>query len=162
MNARNSTALAIAASLLTFAPLSSKAADGPLAQFAGTWSGNGKITVQNGTSERIRCRDTNTASGTSLTLTMRCASDSYKFDLSSEISADGGGSISGSWNETTRGVYGSLSGKIAGSNITATATAVGVTAALSIKTAGGSLSVSIRSPGSEVSEVTVTMARAGR
>ena len=158
MNARSFAALAITASLLGFAPQSAQAADGPLAHFAGTWSGNGKITVQNGTSERIRCRSTNSAKGNALTLSMRCASDSYKFDLGSDIAAEGA-NISGSWNETSRGVIGSLSGKISGSNITATATSVGVTAALSIRTSGNALSVSIRSPGSEISEVAVTMAR---
>ena len=158
MNARNFAALAITASLLGFTAQSAQSADGPLAHFAGTWSGNGKITVQNGTSERIRCRSSNTASGNALALSMRCASDSYNFNLGSDIAADGA-NISGSWNETSRGVIGSLSGKISGSNITATATSVGVTAALSIKTAGNALSILIRSPGSEVSEVAVTMAR---
>jgi hypothetical protein len=158
MNARNFAALAIVASLSGFAPQSAKSADGPLAHFAGTWSGNGKITVKDGTSERIRCRSTNSAKGNALTLSMRCASDSYKFDLASDIGAEGA-NISGSWNETSRGVVGSLSGKISGNNITATATSVGVTAGLSIRTSGNALSVTIRSPGSEVSEVSVTMAR---
>ena len=158
MNARKFAALAITAGLFGFTAQTAQAADGPLAHFAGTWSGNGKITVQNGTSERIRCRSSNTASGNALALSMRCASDSYKFDLASDIAADGA-SISGSWNETSRGVIGSLSGKISGNNITATATSVAVTAALSIRTSGNALSVSIRSPGSEVSEVAVTMAR---
>jgi hypothetical protein len=158
MNAKNFAALAIAASLFGFVPQSAQSADGPLAHFAGTWSGNGKITVKDGTSERIRCRSTNSAKGNALTLSMRCASDSYKFDLASDIAAEGA-NISGSWNETSRGVVGTLSGKISGSNITATATSVGVTAALSIRTSGNSLSVTIRSPGSEVSEVSVTMAR---
>ncbi len=161
MNARNLTALAIAASLLALTAQSSKAADGPLAQFAGNWSGNGKITVQNGTSERIRCRSSNTATGKGLVLSMRCASDSYKFELASDITSEAG-NISGSWNETSRGVVGSLSGKFAGGHIQATATAIGVTAALSVRMAGPALSVSIRSPGSEVSEVTVSMAKGGR
>ena len=158
MNATNFAAVAVAAGLLAFAIDTTQAADGPLAQFAGSWSGAGKITVQNGSSERIRCRSSNNASGRAMTLSLRCASDSYKFELASDITSDGN-SISGSWNETSRGVVGSLSGKISGSNITATATSVGVTAALSIKTSGNALSVSIRSPGSEVSEVSVTMAR---
>ena len=158
MNAQNFAAFAIAASLFGFASPSTQAADGPLAHFAGTWSGNGKITVKDGTSERIRCRSTNTATGNALVLNMRCASDSYKFDLASDIAADGA-NISGSWNETSRGVIGALSGKISGSNITATATSAVVTAALSIRSSGNALSVSIRSPGSEVSEVAVTMAR---
>ena len=79
----------------------------------------------------------------------------------SDITADGG-NISGSWNETTRGVIGSLSGKVSGSNIQATANAVGFSAALAIRASGNSLSVSIRSPGSEISEVTVSMAKGGR
>ena len=105
MNARNLAALAIAASLLGFAPQNAESADGPLAHFAGSWSGNGKITVKDGTSERIRCRSTNNAKGNALTLSMRCASDSYKFDLASDIAAEGA-NISGSWNETSRGVVG--------------------------------------------------------
>ncbi len=148
----------MAAGLLAFAAQGSKAADGPLAQFAGNWSGSGKITVKDGSSERIRCRSSNNASGKSLALSLRCASDSYKFELASDISSDGG-NISGSWNETTRGVIGSLSGKATASNIQAEASAIGFTAALSIRTSGSALNVSIKSPGSEVSEVTISMAR---
>jgi hypothetical protein len=96
-----------------------------------------------------------------LSLSLRCASDSYKFELASDVTYDGG-AISGSWNETTRQVNGSLSGRVGANNITAQASAVGFNAALSIVTKGNSQSVSIRSPGSEISEVTVSMARAGR
>ena len=88
MNARNFAALAITASLLGFAPQSAKSADGPLGHFAGTWSGNGKITVKDGTSERIRCRSTNSAKGNALALSMRCASDSYKFEFQSDVTSE--------------------------------------------------------------------------
>ena len=158
MNARNIAALAVTASLLAFAAQDARAADGPLAQFAGNWSGSGKITTDNGTSERIRCRSNNTASGNALALNLRCASDSYKFELSSDISYDGG-NISGSWNENTRGVFGKLSGKANGNNIQATASAVGFTASLSIRSGGGAQNVLMKSPGSEISEVSISMAR---
>ena len=161
MNARNIATLAITTSLFVFAGQASKAADGPLAQFAGSWSGSGKITVSGGSSERIRCRSTNTATGKSLGLSLRCASDSYKFELASDITSDGS-NISGSWNETTRGVVGSLSGRATASNIQATANAVGFNASLAIHSSGNSLSVLIRSPGSEISEVSVSMAKGGR
>jgi hypothetical protein len=157
MNFRKLSALALAAGLLGFTTQTSNAAD-PLAHFAGAWTGSGKITVQNGSSERIRCRSTNTTSGNGLALSLRCASDSYKFELASDITYDGG-NISGSWNETTRGVVGSLTGKATASNINATANAVGFNAALAIRSSGGTLSVSIRSPGSEISEVAITMGR---
>ena len=163
MNARNFAALAIAAGLAAFATQPSKAADGPLGHFAGNWSGSGKITVQNGSSERIRCRSSNgsNASGHALSMSLRCASDSYKFELASDINSDGG-NISGSWNETTRGVMGSLSGKATASTIQATANAVGFSASLAIRASGNSLSVSIRSPGSEISEVSISMTKGGR
>jgi len=161
MNAPNFAAVAVAAGLLAFAIDTTQAADGPLAQFAGSWSGAGKITVQNGSSERIRCRSSNNASGRAMTLSLRCASDSYKFELASDITSDGN-SISGSWNETTRGVVGSLSGRATASNIQATANAVGFNASLAIHSSGNSLSVVIRSPGSEISEVSVSMAKGGR
>ena len=93
-----------------------------------------------------------------MTLSLRCASDSYKFELASDITSDGS-NISGSWNETTRGVVGSLSGKATASNIQATANAVGFNASLAIQSSGNALSVLIRSPGSEISEVSVSMAK---
>src|SRR5436190_1570253 len=56
-----------------------------------------------------------------------------------------------------------LTGSWAGQGkITAQASAVGFNASLSIATRGNSQSVSIRSPGSEISEVSISMARAGR
>lgn len=158
MNARNAVAIATAASLLVFAAPPTHAADGPLSHFAGNWSGGGKITVRDGSSERIRCRSNNTASGNTLNLGLRCASDSYKFELASDITYDGG-NVSGSWNETTRGVVGSISGKASANNIQATASAVGFSAGLSVRSSGNSLSVSIRSPGSEISEVSISMSR---
>jgi hypothetical protein len=158
MNSGKFAALAVTASLLAFAIPPAGAADGLLAHFAGTWSGSGRITVQNGSSERIRCRSSNTASANALALTLRCASDSYKFELASDITSDGS-NISGSWNETTRGVMGSLSGKATASNISATANAVGFNATLQIHATGSGLSVAIRSPGSEISEVAISMSR---
>ena len=158
MNASNVAALAVTASLLTFTIPTAQAADGPLAHFAGQWTGSGKIVVKDGSSERIRCRSNNATKGSSLDLSLRCASDSYKFELASDIAYDAG-NISGSWNETSRGVVGSLAGKATASNIQATAQAIGFTAGLTIRASGNSMTVSIRSPGSEISEVSISMSR---
>jgi hypothetical protein len=148
---------AIAAGFIALGQRPAWAAD-PFAAFAGSWSGSGTITAKDGGRERLRCRGTNSESGNSLKLGLRCASDSYKFELSSDIKYDGG-SISGSWNETSRGVAGSLSGKATSTHIEASAQTVGFTASLSIALRGNSQSVSIRSPGSEISEVSVSLAR---
>jgi hypothetical protein len=135
----------------------------PFTPFAGTWSGSGTITVQDGSRERLRCRGRFIAGGGGVTLNMalRCASDSYKFELSSDIAYEGG-NISGSWSEVSRQVYGSLSGRMSGNRIEASAVAAGFNASLSLIARGSSQQVSIKSPGSEISEVSISLARGGR
>jgi hypothetical protein len=159
MTARTFAALAIATGLLTFLADGAQAADA-LAPFAGSWSGGGTITVQDGSRERIRCRSSNTAGGGGLNLGLRCASDSYKFEIASDLTSEGS-NVSGSWNENTRGVFGQLAGRVSGGRIQATASAIGFSATLLIATHSNSLSVLIKSPGSEISEVSISMAKAG-
>ena len=62
------------------------AQSGPFAGMAGNWSGGGTVTLDDGSTERIRCRATYAvgAGGNGLNQTLTCASDSYKFDLSSQ------------------------------------------------------------------------------
>ena len=130
-------------------------------QFVGNWSGSGTITVKDGERERLRCRGQFTGGGSALNMHLRCASDSYKFELQSDIRSDGN-NISGSWNELTRHVYGSISGRIAGNRIDASAVAAGFTASISLATRGNNQQVLIRAPGSEISEVSISLARGGR
>ena len=91
---------------------------GPFAPLAGTWSGEGTITTSNGGSERIRCSAKYTIGegGRAFQQALTCASDSYKFEISSNVETDGT-KVTGTWSEATRGVSGSLSGRISGPNI---------------------------------------------
>jgi hypothetical protein len=163
MNAPTTVSIALAFGILVGAGDASRAADNPFSQLTGSWAGSGTITVQDGSRERIRCRGRYAASGggNALKLELRCASDSYKFELQSDISYDGG-SISGTWNETSRQVYGSLSGRATASHIQAVANSVGFNATLSLSTRGNQQRISIKSPGSEISEVAISLARSGR
>ena len=64
----------------------------PFAGLAGKWSGDGSIALTNGTTERLRC-DANyvvSGGGDNLDLTLRCASDSYNFDLRISLVNNGG------------------------------------------------------------------------
>src|SRR5690242_7179829 len=110
MKSRQFAIAAVAAGLMAFATAPSQAAD-PFAAFSGNWSGTGTIVAKDGGRERIRCRGSNADSGNTLKLGLRCASDSYKFELSSDITYDRG-AISGNWGEASRGVYGTLSGRL--------------------------------------------------
>lgn len=105
--------LATAAIAAVFAGLQSRAATsapdpGPFAALIGSWTGTGVIKKADGGNERIRCRSSyERAAATSLRLKLRCASDSYNFDLTATVSYQGG-SISGQWTETTRQVFGPI------------------------------------------------------
>ena len=67
---------------------------------AGTWTGGGTIELTNDIKERLRCRATYNygKANNSLALAIRCASDNYKFELTSNV-VERGGQISGQWSE---------------------------------------------------------------
>jgi hypothetical protein len=123
----------------------SYAQSGPFAGMAGVWSGGGTLTLDDGSTERIRCRATYAVSrdGNGLNQSLTCASDSYRFNLSSNVMASGG-SLSGTWSESSRGVNGSLEGRGANGNFQVVASAPGFTANISLTTRGNRQSVVIR------------------
>jgi len=144
-----------------FAPLA--AAEGPFTALQGSWAGTGTIVLSSGAKERIRCRATHRlgSSGNDMRLELNCESDSYKFDLQSQITASDG-AISGNWAETTRSTGGSISGRAAGDRIQVRAEGQTFTALLAVTTRGDRQSISIQSPGSEMSDITITLSRASR
>jgi hypothetical protein len=136
-----------------------QAQESPFESLRGSWSGGGTITATGGR-ERIRCRATYTPGerGTTLRMSLRCASDSYKFELESNL-RQSGGQLSGTWSELSRKIDGSISGTTSASTINATALSPGFSAFLTVSTRGTSQSVSIQSPGSEISQVSISLAR---
>jgi hypothetical protein len=131
---------------------------GPFAPLAGNWSGSGTITTSSGGSERLRCRARYAVGegGRVLQQALTCASDSYKFEISSTVEARGG-AVTGTWSEATRGVSGNLSGRISGPNISARVDAGGFSAGVAVNTSGRSQSVNIRPQGTEITDVSVSL-----
>jgi hypothetical protein len=130
----------------------------PFAGMAGSWSGGGRIELQDGTSERIRCRAAYSVGGGGSTLQqqLHCASDSYRFEVSSTVQSQGG-LLSGSWSEATRNVSGQISGRAAGGRIQATVDAGAFTADLTVHTSENQQSVSIAPRGTDIKVLGVTM-----
>jgi hypothetical protein len=120
-------------------------AGGPFVGMAGVWSGGGTVTLDDGSTERIRCRATYAvgAGGTGLQQTLTCASDSYKFNLSSNVEARGS-AISGTWSEASRNINGAIEGRTGPGVIQVVASAPGFTANLTLTTRGNKQSVVIR------------------
>ena len=135
------------------------AQSGPFAGFSGAWSGNGTVALSDGTTERIRCKADYTVDGSGLGLrqTLRCASDSYKFDLKTNVIAERG-TLSGTWSESSRNINGNLEGRASGGNFQVIATAPGFTADISLTTRGNRQSVVIKAE-SQFKGATITLSR---
>ena len=87
--ARRLTFAAVAFFLTAFAASTSYAQSSAFAGMAGTWSGPGTVMLDDGSSERIRCRATYKVSGASMDMSLTCASDAYKFNLLAAVVAAG-------------------------------------------------------------------------
>jgi hypothetical protein len=156
--------LALALAVLASPGLAQQPDEGhPFAGLPGAWAGTGTIALSNGAKERIRCRATYRLDNdvSNLRLELSCTSDSYKFELQSQLAYDDR-TISGQWNETTRGVGGMIKGSAVGSRIQARAEGQTFTAILAMNTRGPRQSVSIESPGSEMSKITIELTRGAR
>lgn len=150
------------AAILVAAGAPAIAQDNPFGGLSGNWSGSGTIKMADGNNERIRCRAAYAVKdgGVVLTQDLRCASDSYKFELNSAVSYSAG-AVNGTWTETTRQVSGSISGRAAGGQIQVHAQSPGFSANLSVATRGNSQAVTIQPTSGDVSLVNITMTRGG-
>ena len=160
MTHHHTVPLAVAV-LISLSALQGHAAPaGPFAGMAGSWSGGGSITMANGAQESLRCRANYQVggNGSEMQLGLRCASDSYNFNLAGDVESDGR-AVSGSWSETTRNVSGSISGRVSGDRIQVVARGDSFSASLSLVTRGNRQSVAIQPQGTEISEVSIALAK---
>jgi hypothetical protein len=130
----------------------------PFTAMAG--SGEGVLSTTDGGQERLRCRASYdvAATGAELRLNLKCASESYNFDLASEVQYRDG-AISGAWTESSRNASGTLSGRAAGDRIEAAARGENFSANLSLTTRGSRQTVSIRPEGTNVTAVSLALNR---
>jgi hypothetical protein len=152
-------AAGIGAALMVSVSAGHAQSGGPFAGFDGAWSGTGTVALSDGTTERIRCKADYKVNGTGLGLkqSLHCASDSYKFDLSSDVTSQGD-RISGNWSEASRNIFGNLQGTAGGGQIEVFVQANGFAANLTLRTTGNKQTVQISSKG-EIRGVNITMTR---
>jgi hypothetical protein len=164
---RSKAVAAAAAALLAFAvphgvgPQRAAAA-GLFSGLAGSWSGDGTLKLEGGSSERIRCRATYEVEGdgNKLKQELRCASDSYSLTVKSDVTYNpAAGAITGTWFETGYATGGFVSGRASTGNIQAWVQGNDFSARVAIVTSSGQQMVTIQPQNSSVTEVSVTMRR---
>src|SRR5215475_11021109 len=153
------TAAGVGAALLLSVSAGQAQSPGPFAGFDGAWSGNGTVSLSDGTTEHIRCKAEYKVNpnGMSLKQKLDCASDSYKFDLTSDVTSNGD-RISGNWSEASRNIFGNLQGTAGGGQIDVFVEANGFAANLTLRTNGNKQTVQISSKG-EIRGVNITMTK---
>jgi hypothetical protein len=136
------------------------AQSGPFAGLGGAWSGSGHIDLSNGTKERIRCRATYEvgSGGRAMHQALRCASDSYNFELRADVESQGN-EISGNWSEITRNVSGRLSGNARHGHIDVRVNSDTFNAELTLISRGDRQTVTIRSVGTQFTGVSISLRR---
>ncbi len=144
-------------------PLPSAAAEGPFAGFSGSWRGTGTLRPNNGQAERIRCTANYRPRGSTeheVELQLTCASDSYKFDLTGQFSADDSNQITGRWTERTRNAGGTAIGSARGERLQIHAESSGFAADLVMVTRSRRQNVTIDSQGGgQIVKASISLSR---
>lgn len=140
--------------------LQAPASAGVFSGMDGNWSGGGVLSYANGNKERLRCRASYSVGreGDQLNLSIRCASDSYRFDLSGYM-VNSGGTISGQWSETSFNAAGTVRGSASGNRVQAHAVGSTFSANLSMTTGGNRQTVTISPQATDVRSVTLSLSR---
>ena len=149
---------ALALSLLV--PAAAQAGESPFTNLRGNWAGAGVITMASGVKENIRCRATYNVdpTGSNLNIALRCASESYNFNLTSSLTHSDG-AVTGNWNESAYAVGGTITGRGSPGRIQVRAEGTIVNAVLAVTTRDNRQSVSIQSPGSPLADVAISLSR---
>lgn len=139
-----------------------QAAPASFRAFEGVWAGTGTLSHRNGVTERIRCRADYVLRGAqSLQQTLRCQSDTTKFDIVSRVT-DEAGRLTGEWTETNRNVRGTLTGTIRRGQIRAQVQGASFSAGIGIAVRGSRQSVGIRAAGTDITGVRISLRRTRR
>jgi hypothetical protein len=130
------------------------------AAIAGSWTGGGTMEMTGDITEKLRCRANHSfrQNSSSLALNIRCASDNYKFELTSDV-VERRGQISGKWSEVTYKASGAISGRVAGNRIVATARSDSLNTEVSLTTTGNRQTIVITPEKTYVIKVQIALAR---
>jgi hypothetical protein len=146
--------------LLTTLSSSPARAEQTLESLAGSWSGAGSMKPSDGPPERIRCKVNYAvdSAGQAVKLRLRCASESYKMDLSANI-VQNGTVLSGNWFESQYRQGGKFSGEHDNGLVKAKIESDTITALLTMHTTGDYQLFAMESPGAWISQVSIRLLR---
>lgn len=136
------------------------AGDVTFASLDGAWGGSGKVRLENGSSEKLKCKGYyNAKSGSNLGMAINCGNASFKINMRANLT-NAGGQISGTWEEREFNQSGNVSGRATPSGFTLKFSGA-ITGSMSVTLTGNSQSVSISTGGPGFTGVNLEFAKNG-
>lgn len=125
----------------------------------GAWGGSGTVRLENGKTERLKCRGyyNTKAGGSGLGMAINCGNASFKINMRANL-ASSGGRISGTWEEREFNQSGDVSGKKTDSGFSLKFTGA-ISGSMSVATTGRSQTVSISTGGPGFTGVNLQFAK---
>ena len=137
---------------------SQQASATPFDTLLGTWRGSGTVRLNSGT-ERLSCNAYYTGGGSRLGMAIRCKSTTSKVEIRSKLSLSGN-RLSGNWEERTYNASGSASGTASPGKIIIRVSGT-ITGSMAVSFSKSRQSVSIKTSGSPLQAVNITLSRSG-
>lgn len=152
-------AAAFGMAIATAAPtLPTHAADGSVATLLGSWSGNGRITYTDGSSEGISCNAYYTGSASDLRMAIQCKSDKNPIHIRSQLRVDGS-RITGTWEERTFNASGTATGSTSAGAMKLDVTGGGFNGTMTVAISKATHTVSITTTGIAMSTATMNFSK---
>jgi hypothetical protein len=144
---------------VAFAATASASAALNLQELAGYWTGTGKIILNNGNVETVKCVVTYKVTGSQLVQNLRCAGQGYSLNGSADLQIAASGAVTGSWTENTYAVKGDVTGKTTDRGFSLAISGPTFTAVMDATTQACKQSLDIVPKGFDVSRVSLSLGK---
>ena len=133
---------------------------GPVELLPGRWSGWGKMTMDGGNSEKVKCIATYIpdGGGKELRHSLRCASTNYKIDAVARLNVRSG-RVTGEWEERKYSTGGAVSGQVVGDGIAVNIVGQAFEARMTVETTRCRQTMNISPKGMGVSRIALNLSK---
>ncbi|MCC7251333.1 hypothetical protein [Hyphomicrobium sp.] len=136
------------------------ALDGTFSALDGAWAGSGSVRLENGKTERLKCRGYyNAKQGNSLGMAINCGNASFKINMRASLRS-AGGTITGTWEEREFNQTGNVSGKQTANGFSLRFSGA-LSGSMSVSMTGARQTVSISTGGPGFTGVNLQFAKSG-